>query len=56
MTFDFDSMINYYLSQKFKLIGKCKFNHLINILTIIYQHYLVNLIQVCYLAKLNCFT
>jgi hypothetical protein len=28
--------LNYYLCQKFKLIGKCKFNHLINIVTQIY--------------------
>jgi hypothetical protein len=32
-------MLNHHLSQKFKLIGKDEFNHLINILTIIiYMH------------------
>jgi hypothetical protein len=36
---DFDTMLNHHLSQKFKLIGKDEFNHLINILTIIiYMH------------------
>ena len=32
-TFDFDTILNYQLSQKLKLIGRDKFNHLINILT-----------------------
>ena len=30
----FDTMRNYWLSQKFKLLGYGEFNHLINILTI----------------------
>jgi hypothetical protein len=30
----FDTMLNHYLSQKLKLIGRCKFNHLINTLTV----------------------
>jgi hypothetical protein len=33
MTFGADTMVNYQLSQKLKLIGKCKFNHLIIILS-----------------------
>jgi hypothetical protein len=32
-TFGFDTMLNHHLSQKLKLIGRCKFNHLINTLT-----------------------
>jgi hypothetical protein len=28
-TFDFDIMLNYHLFQKLKLIGRCKFDHLI---------------------------
>jgi hypothetical protein len=31
MTFGFDTILIYHLSQKFKLIGRDKFNHLINI-------------------------
>jgi hypothetical protein len=34
MTSESDTMLNYHLSQKFKLIGIGKFNHLINILTL----------------------
>jgi hypothetical protein len=37
MTFGFDTMLNHHLSQKFKQIGKNKFNHLINTLTIFKQ-------------------
>ena len=33
MTFGSDTMINYHLSQKLKLIGRGKFNHLTIILT-----------------------
>jgi hypothetical protein len=33
MTFGSDIMLNYQLSQKLKLIGKCEFNHLIISLT-----------------------
>jgi hypothetical protein len=33
MTFGFDTMLNYQLSQKLKLIKRCKFNHLIISLT-----------------------
>ena len=33
MTFGSDTMLNYQLSQKFKLIGRGKFNHLIITLT-----------------------
>jgi hypothetical protein len=32
-TFGSDTMLNYHLSQKLKLIGRGKFNHLINTLT-----------------------
>jgi hypothetical protein len=32
-TFGSDTMLNYQLSQKLKLIGRCKFNHLIISLT-----------------------
>jgi hypothetical protein len=32
-TFGFDTMLDYHLSQKLKLIGRGKFNHLINTLT-----------------------
>jgi hypothetical protein len=32
MTSGFDIMLNHHLSQKFKLIGRDKFNHLIYIL------------------------
>ena len=35
-TFDSDIMINYQLSQKFKQIGRCKFNHLTIILTCLF--------------------
>jgi len=31
----FDTMLNYRLSQKLKLIGRDKFNHLINTLTLL---------------------
>jgi hypothetical protein len=34
-TFDFDTMLNHHLSQKLKLIGRVKFNHLINTLTLV---------------------
>jgi hypothetical protein len=34
ITFCFDTMLNYCLSQKFKLIGKDKFNHIIITLTL----------------------
>jgi hypothetical protein len=34
MTFDFDTMLNYQLSQKLKLIRRGKFNHLTITLTI----------------------
>jgi hypothetical protein len=34
-TFDSDVMLNHQLSQKFKLKGKDKFNHLINTLTVL---------------------
>jgi hypothetical protein len=37
MTFGFDTMLNHHLSQKLKQIGKSKFNHLINTLTIFKQ-------------------
>jgi hypothetical protein len=33
-TFDYDTMLNYHLFQKLKLIGRSKFNHLINTLTV----------------------
>ena len=33
ITFDFDTMLNYQLSQKLKLIGRGKFNHLTFTLT-----------------------
>jgi hypothetical protein len=33
-TLDFDIIINYHLSQKFKLIGNDKFNHLVITLTV----------------------
>jgi hypothetical protein len=33
-TFGSNTMLNYHLSQKLKLIGRDKFNHLINTLTI----------------------
>ena len=33
-TFGFDNMLNHQLSQKLKLIGRGKFNHLTNTLTI----------------------
>jgi hypothetical protein len=33
-TFGFDTMLNHQLSKKLKLIGRGKFNYLINILTI----------------------
>jgi hypothetical protein len=33
-TFSFNTMLNHYLFQKFKLIGIGKFNYLINTLTI----------------------
>ena len=33
-TFVFDTMLNHHLFQKFKLIGKNKFNHLINSFTL----------------------
>jgi hypothetical protein len=32
-TFGSDTMLNHHLSQKLKLIGRGKFNHLINTLT-----------------------
>jgi hypothetical protein len=32
-TFGSDTMLNHHLSQKLKLIGRSKFNHLINTLT-----------------------
>jgi hypothetical protein len=32
-TFGSDTMLNHYLSQKLKLTGRGKFNHLINTLT-----------------------
>jgi len=32
-TFGSDTMLNYHLSQKFKFIGRSKFNYLINTLT-----------------------
>ena len=35
MTFDYDTMLNYYLFQKFKLIEISQFNHLTITLTII---------------------
>jgi hypothetical protein len=34
MTFGSDTMLDYHLFQKFKLIGRGKLNHLINTLTI----------------------
>jgi hypothetical protein len=34
-TFGFDTTLNHYLSQKLKLIGRSKFNHLINTLKVI---------------------
>ena len=34
ITFSFDIMINYHLSQKLKLIGRNKFNHLTITLTV----------------------
>ena len=34
MTFDFDTMLNYQLSQKLKLIERYKFNHLLIILIV----------------------
>jgi hypothetical protein len=34
MTFDSDIMLNYQLSQKFKLVGRDKFNYIIITLTI----------------------
>jgi hypothetical protein len=33
-TFGFDTILNYHLSQKLKLIERGKFNHLINTLTL----------------------
>jgi hypothetical protein len=33
-TFGSDTKLNYHLSQKFKLIGRGKFNHLINTLIV----------------------
>jgi hypothetical protein len=33
MTFGFDTMLNYYLFQEFKIIGRGKFNHLTITLT-----------------------
>jgi hypothetical protein len=44
MTFDFDTMLNYKLSQKLKLIGRGKFNHLIISLTL-YRH--ISKIEFC---------
>jgi hypothetical protein len=34
MTFGFDTMLNHHLPQRFKLIRRDEFNHLINILTL----------------------
>jgi len=44
-TFIFDTMLNHYLFQKLKLIEKCKFNYLINTLTLMYIFNRIN--RVC---------
>jgi hypothetical protein len=37
----FDTMLNYHLSQKLKLIGRGKFNHLIISLTFFFKFFII---------------
>jgi hypothetical protein len=52
--FWFDTMLNHHLSQKLKLIGNGKFNHLIHALTIVeYSHPVLCILMFSWLFNIH---